>query len=297
MPTRPPLLDRCFLNNCICGGSTSGQIERCITKCLKDGSVYYIDTVNSCRSTDYCYCAHELRVCGPTVNSREPEATNYCVIGFPLRKRCRDSFCQYICDREGSNVYKFRLVTPCPEGCMCKPLFIYGGSGHYYDGRIFDGECCPANYGSTITIACLDDDDPIINDKCPTSIDTCQIEIVGYIDNYGRYPPRRLKIIVHDKCYTERTYQTRYFPSTECDYHDYLTVYYLPCVCSILASIHNHRTCGEEPFHLEGNPPQVVVYVDCEDIRMWFSPCHVCDAPPGTVIEALCAFNELGTRA
>jgi hypothetical protein len=283
--------------------SGSDQSNQCVTRCLKDGSVYYIDTANSCRGSDYCYCEHELSVCGPTVNSRQPEMTGQCRIGFPLRRQCRDAFCQYICDREGSNVYKFRLVTPCPEGCMCKPLFIYNeyrniGSGymcgyHYYfgyDNRMYDGECCPATYGSTITIACLDSNDPIINCTCPVDVETCQMEIVDFIDNYNIRPQRRLKVIIHDKCHMERV-NYAFFNVDECDYHDSITLINLPCVCSLLASIHNHWTCGEEPFHRDGG--QIVVYVNCEDIRLWSSPCHVCNAPPGTIIEALCAFNEL----
>jgi hypothetical protein len=275
---------------CYCAELADG--DRCVTRCLKNDSVYYIEAHGPCRDDfDCCYCAHELRVCGSKVNSMQPEVSSYCIAGFPMRRRCRDHFCQYICDREGSNVYKFRLVNPCPEGCMCKPVFLKYDFWSFYDGNIYDGECCPANYGSTITIACLDDDDPIINRVCPVDVDTCQIEVVGPVS--GGQWNGRVKIIVHDKCHMERIHFLSSFTGryNECFYHDFGTFNCLPCVCSILASIHNHATCGEEPFIREGD--QLVVYVNCQDTRLWSSPCHVCDVQPGTVIEALCAYNEV----
>jgi hypothetical protein len=271
-------------------------INACRARCVKDGSVYYMETsswqfgrTNPC-SGDCCYCGAEIKICGPLTHSQWTPATHSwywesCKLAFPLRRRCVGHFCQYICDREGSSVYKFRLVKPCPEGCMCKPYIFF----RPYNGEPYDAECCPATYGLTISIACIDDDDPLIDFHCPAHIETCQATALDDIPIDDKAFLRR--IAVRNSCLLARFGpDVNWAPGLySSDYTD--ISYYGACMCSILASgVGTNRLVTAQGGY-------VIVTIACGileyDARIPRDgvPCYLCDIPLGTTIESLCASN------
>jgi hypothetical protein len=259
---------------------------RCQSLCLGDGSVYYRITSDSC--CDCCYCDLDLYVCGPLRSELLPTPVfGYCRVAFPQRRRCRDQYCQYMCDRIGNNVYKFMLVRPCPEGCMCKPMLLRFSYHHNnWWNNIYDAECCPATYGSTITIACIDDDDPLINFHCSPRFETCQLESLGREGVLARF-------VVRDSCHLERiggpdmVDQNPYFRS---GYYIAYSSAYMLCACSFLY----HDYYGLVSLFKDDNG-RIIAAFNCWSYSTsggLYTPCrNLCDMPPGITIESLCAYS------
>jgi hypothetical protein len=208
---------------------------------------------------------------------------------FPLRRRCLDQFCQYICDRESSNTYKFRLVKPCPEGCICKPYLSY--VPYYYEP--YDAECCPATYGLTFTIACIDDGDPLINFYCPPHVETCQVKILDEIPTW--YGVRLRRIAVRNSCLLSRL-----GPDVNWTYglmsSEYILANGQACVCNLLANSFAYRGSG-----VIAQGDHVILTIECYDnydsywlkYRALSGPCFLCNVPIGTTVESLCAYHEI----
>jgi hypothetical protein len=270
----------------------------CKTECVKDGSVYYRRTIVPCSDPDECcYCESELNTCGPPSYDNDSTRTvpfARCKVGFPLRRRCRDQYCQYICDREGANVYKFRLVKPCPEGCICKPVLSIP----------YDAECCPATYGSTIYIPCIDDDDPRVNFYCPSNIETCQMELIDIVPGVFGLPKRIFA--VRDNCHLGRLSVSTlrsYIPVSDDGLWLFnngnveayrIAIGYLPCACSLVRTAEAISYLTRYPWAWmlvdEGGSVFIELYCGYRDQPSSRLACDLCFIPLGTTIEAICSY-------